>query len=110
MPAAKQCAYSECGEWFEPRRDTAEYHTDTCRVYAFRNRQRAEREGRPDYAELVRRYARMDKEYWELKSRVSELEGALAEANRRKAGYLPEAQPGSIRLEPGQPVRVARVG
>ena len=44
-----------------------------------------------------------------LKARVSDLEYELAEANRRKAGYLPEGLPGSIRLRPAEAVRVGIV-
>ena len=53
----------------------------------------------------------------ELRSRVETLELDLAilelhlaEANRRKAGYLPEGVPDSKRLKPGQLVRVSKKG
>ena len=46
----------------------------------------------------------------ELRFRVETLELDLAEANRRKAGYLPERILGSTRLKPGQPVRASIKG
>ena len=56
--------------------------------------------------------AKIDRELYEenleLRFRVETLELDLAEANERKAGYLPEGIPDSKRLKPGQLVRVSK--
>ncbi len=54
-------------------------------------------------------YKDLYEEILSLKLRVSELRFDLAQANRRKAGYLPEGITGSTRLKPGQRVRVGIV-
>ena len=57
--------------------------------------------------ELRFRLETLEAENVELRFRVETLELELAEANRRKAGYLPEGVPDSKRLKPGQPVRAS---
>ena len=54
--------------------------------------------------EAAKSYRELYEENLDLRFRVETLELDLAEANRRKAGYLPEGIPGSTRLKPGQPV------
>ena len=54
-------------------------------------------------------YRDLYEENLSLKLRVSELRFDLAQANRQKAGYLPEGTTGSTRLKPGQSVPVGIV-
>ena len=56
-----------------------------------------------------RSYLELVEEYEQLKLRMSHLQFDLAQANRRKAGYLPQGITGSTPLKPGQRARVGIV-
>ena len=74
------------------------------------------------YESLLERYQALEREvnqlrrtvdeqtdYYQLVTKVSEQDKQLRELNLRLARILPDARPGSVRLEPGIPLKVGIV-
>ena len=102
--------YSLCPDHRKDAREQARDRTFMAAMYedaiADRDRWRAMA---TEIDSASRSYRDLNEENLWLKLRVSKLELGLAEANQRKAGYLPEGITGSTRLNPGQRVRVGIV-
>ena len=102
--------YSLCPDHREDAREKARDRTFMAAMYENVLADRDQWRARATEIESAgKSYRDLYEENLSLKLRVSELRFDLAQANRQKAGYLPEGTTGSTRLKPGQSVPVGIV-